>query len=190
MARIGYERVSTDEQVVDRQHDQLAAAGCERIFTDIGQSGRKASRPEFDKCLEYLREGDALVVVELSRLGRSTKNLIELAETLRTRGIEMVILNLGIDTSTPSGKLVYTMLAAVAEMEADLVRERTNDGLKAARARGRVGGRRAKLTDAQAAEVRRLYAAKEKTVAEIGALFGITRESVYRYVREDKAVAK
>lgn len=187
MARIGYERVSLDKQNIDRQHDQLAEAGCDRIFTDEGVSGRKASRPAFDECLKYLRGGDSLVVTELSRLGRSTKHLLALAEELRDRGVELVILNLGLDTSTPSGQMVFTVLCAVAQMEADLTLERTMDGLKAARARGRVGGRKQKLSPKQAAEVRKLYASKEKTVAEIGELFGLSRDGVYGYVRRGES---
>lgn len=183
MSRIGYERVSTDKQQIDRQHDQLTEAGCEKIFTDVGQSGRKASRPEFDKCLAYLRAGDSLVVTELSRLGRSTKHLLTLAEELKERGIELVILNLGLDTSTPSGQMVFTVLCAVAQMEADITLERTMDGLKAARARGRTGGRKAKLSDAQAAQVRKLYAAREMTVQEIGEQYGVSRDTIYAYVK-------
>jgi DNA invertase Pin-like site-specific DNA recombinase len=183
MARIGYERVSSDKQVLDRQRDQLEAAGCEKVFSDFAESGRKASRPEFDKCLEYLRPGDALVVTELSRLGRTTKQLLELADNLRARQIDLVILNLGLDTSTPSGKMVYTVLCAVTEMEVDLLRERTNDGLKAARARGRVGGRKQKLSPAQEKDLLKKYAAKEMTVAEIGEFFGISRDAVYGYIK-------
>jgi len=187
MSRIGYERVSTDKQQIDRQHDQLTEAGCEKVFTDIGQSGRKASRPEFDRCLAYLRTGDSLVVTELSRLGRSTKHLLTLAEELKERGIELVILNLGLDTSTPSGQMVFTVLCAVAQMEADITLERTMDGLKAARSRGRVGGRKEALNDRQKAELLRMYAAKDLTVAEIGETFNISRDAVYGYVRRAEA---
>lgn len=187
MARVGYERVSTDKQQIDRQHDQLTEAGCEKVFTDIGQSGRKASRPEFDKCLAYLRTGDSLVVTELSRLGRSTKHLLTLAEELKERGIELVILNLGLDTSTPSGQMVFTVLCAVAQMEADITLERTMDGLKAARSRGRVGGRKQKLSPAQEKDLLKKYAAKEMTVAEIGEFFNISRDGVYGYIKRAEA---
>lgn len=188
MARVGYERVSSDDQVLDRQRDQLEAAGCEKVFSDFAQSGRKVSRPEFDKMLDYLRSGDALVVTELSRLGRTTKQLLELADTLRAREIDMVILNLGLDTSTVTGRMVYTVLCAVTEMEVELLRERTNDGLKAARARGRVGGRKEALNDVQKAQLLKLYAAKELTVAEIGQNFGISRDAVYGYIKRAGAV--
>jgi DNA invertase Pin-like site-specific DNA recombinase len=187
MAKIGYERVSTDKQHLEAQSDRLVSAGCERVFSDAGQSGRKASRPAWDECLSYLRTGDTLVVVRLDRMGRSVKNLIDVVSGLEARGVDLQVLDQGIDTTTPAGKMMFHVLAALAEFERDIIVERTNDGLEAARARGRVGGRRAKLSDAQATEVVRLYQAREKTVAEIGALFGITRESVYRYVKVNKA---
>lgn len=185
--KIGYSRVSTDDQHPEAQADRLKADGCERVFTDKGVSGRKASRPEWDRCLEHLREGDALVVVRLDRMGRSVRNLIDVVTGLEARGVNLRVIDQGIDTSTSAGRFFFHVMAALAEMEADMIRERTRDGLAAARARGRTGGRKAKLTDAQAAEVRRMYAAREKTVAEIGALFGITRESVYRYVKAKEA---
>lgn len=181
--KIGYARVSTNDQHPEAQADRLTANGCERVFSDKGESGRKASRPEWDRCLEHLREGDTLVVVRLDRMGRSVQNLIEVVNGLRARGIDLLVIDQAIDTSTPAGRFFFHTMAALAEMEADMIRERTMDGLEAARARGRVGGRKPKLSDAKAAEVRKMYAAKEKTVAEIGELFGITRESVYRYVK-------
>jgi DNA invertase Pin-like site-specific DNA recombinase len=182
--KIGYARVSTNDQHPEAQSDRLKAAGCERVFSDKGESGRKASRPQWDKCLEHLRDGDTLVVVRLDRMGRSVRNLIDVANDLQARGVNLLVLDQAIDTSTPAGRFFFHTMAALAEMEADMIRERTHDGLEAARARGRTGGRKAKLNAAQAAEVCRLYAAKEKTVKEIGELFGITRESVYRYVKQ------
>lgn len=182
--KIGYSRVSTSDQHPEAQADRLAADGCERVFTDHGVSGRKASRPEWDRCLEHLREGDTLVTVRLDRMGRSVRNLIEVVTSLEARGVNLRVLDQGIDTSTPTGRFTFHVLSALSEMEADLIRERTRDGLDAARARGRRGGRKAKLTPAQAEQVRKLYAAREMTVAEIGRLFGITRESVYRYLKQ------
>ena len=182
--KIGYSRVSTSDQHPEAQADRLAADGCERVFTDHGVSGRKASRPEWDRCLEHLRDGDTLVIVRLDRMGRSVRNLIEVVTSLEARGVNLRVLDQGIDTSTPTGRFTFHVLSALSEMEADLIRERTRDGLDAARARGRRGGRKAKLTPAQAEQVRKLYAAREMTVAEIGRLFGITRESVYRYLKQ------
>ena len=185
--KIGYSRVSTDDQHPEAQADRLKSDGCERVFTDKGVSGRKASRPEWDRCLEHLREGDTLVVVRLDRMGRSVRNLIDVVAGLEARGVNLRVIDQGIDTGTSAGRFFFHVMASLAEMEADMIRERTMDGLEAARARGRRGGRKAKLSDAQAAEVCRMYAAKERTVAEIGALFGITRESVYRYVKAQAA---
>jgi DNA invertase Pin-like site-specific DNA recombinase len=184
--KIGYARVSTSDQHPEAQADRLTADGCERVFTDQGVSGRKASRPEWDRCLEHLRDGDTLVIVRLDRMGRSVRNLIEVVTSLEARGVNLRVLDQGIDTSTPTGRFTFHVLSALSEMEADLTRERTRDGLDAARARGRKGGRKAKLTPAQADQVRKLYAAREMTVAEIGHLFGITRESVYRYLKQGR----
>jgi DNA invertase Pin-like site-specific DNA recombinase len=189
MAKIGYARVSTNDQHPEAQADRLRADGCERIFTDKGVSGRKASRPEWDKCLDHLREGDTLVVVRMDRMGRSVLNLINVVNELHARGTDIRAIDQGIDTTTAAGKFFFHVLAALAEMEADINHERTMDGLAAARARGRKGGRRPKLTPAQADQARKLYAAREMTVAEIGELFGITRESVYRYVNPPKKVS-
>jgi DNA invertase Pin-like site-specific DNA recombinase len=180
---IGYARVSLDEQHPEAQGDKLANAGCEKIYTDHGVSGRKASRPEWDKCLKDLRKDDTLVIVRLDRAGRSVKHLIEVGEYLKDRGINLLVLEQGIDTRTAAGRMLFHVLAAMAEFEADVIRERTMDGLAAARARGRKGGRRDKLTEAQQREVKRLYDAREKTVQEIGELFGVSRDTVYRYVR-------
>src|SRR5256885_1412091 len=137
MARIGYARCSTSDQHPEAQADRLRADGCERIFTDTGVSGRKASRPEWDKCLDHLREGDILVVVRLDRMGRSVANLIDVVTSLKTRGVQFRAIDQGIDTTTPAGKFFFHVLAALAEMEADINHERTMDGLAAARARGR-----------------------------------------------------
>lgn len=186
MARIGYARVSTNDQHPEAQADRLTADGCERIFTDKGVSGRKASRPEWDKCLDHLRPGDTLVLVRLDRAGRSVLNLINVVNDLEARGVDLRAIDQGIDTTTPAGKFFFHVLAALAEMEADINHERTMDGLAAARARGRTGGRKPKLSPAQAAQVKRLYEAREMTVAEIGEQYGITRESVYRYVNPPK----
>jgi DNA invertase Pin-like site-specific DNA recombinase len=188
--RFGYGRVSTRDQHTEAQHDALISAGVAagNIYVEEA-STRLALRPELEKLRKLLRKGDTLVITKLDRLGRSTLDLINIANDLQAKGIELEVLAGSFNRNDPMGKAFFTIAAAFAELERDLIQVRTLDGLAAARARGRSGGRRAKLSPAQAAEVRKLYEAKDKTVAEIGALFGITRESVYRYVRESETAA-
>jgi DNA invertase Pin-like site-specific DNA recombinase len=179
---IGYARVSTADQSLVRQCDELEQAGAEQIFCDVGSGAKEAKRPEWDLLLRTLRKGDTLAVTELSRLGRSTSQLAALADDLAQRGIALRILNLGIDTGTPGGKLVYSVIAAVAEMERSLLIERTSSGLAAARARGRVGGRRRSVTDSQAKRAQKLYDEGHLTVSEIAKAVGVSRATVYRYL--------
>jgi DNA invertase Pin-like site-specific DNA recombinase len=196
MTRVGYARVSRVEQHPEAQADALTAAGCDRIFTDHGVSGRQASRPEWDACLAYLRPQDVLVVTKLDRIGRSVRNLIDVVNDLRERKVDLIVLDQGIDTTTPNGKFMFHVLAAVAEFEADLNRERTLDGLAAARARGRVGGRKPKLTDRQARTVRQMYEAtgpdgkRKFTVSEIGEAVGVHRTTVYDYLGQQPKPSK
>ena len=189
MARIGYERVSSDRQKTDGQRARLDAAGVDRIFSDEAQSGRKASRPEFDKMLDFLRAGDQLVVVRLDRLGRSVKNLIELVEKLKDKGVDLVVLDQGIDTRTPAGRFFFHVLAALAEMEADLIRERTLDGLAAAREKGHLGGRPVSYTAAQTAACRALRAAGTMSASEIASAVGVSRRTFYRMLADEPAAA-
>src|SRR6476646_10745446 len=142
MVTIGYARVSTSDQSLDRQLDELRAHGCEQVFAEAASGKGGALRSQWEACLASLRSGDTLVVAELSRLGRNTGDLGRLLDDLDQRGIGLTILNLGIDTKTPAGRLIFTMVGAVAAMERELLIERTQSGLAAARARGRVGGRR------------------------------------------------
>src|ERR1700710_1252766 len=142
---IGYARVSTFEEILDLQKDALAAAKCDRIFADT-MSGSRSDRPGLEQALDYLREGDVLVVWRLDRLGRSLNYLIEVITKLNERGIGFVSLTEQIDTTTSGGKLIFHVFGALAEFERDIIRERTNAGLSAARARGRKGGR-SKLMD-------------------------------------------
>jgi len=189
--RFGYGRVSTRDQHTEAQHDALIAAGVDlaNIYVEKA-STRLASRPKLEEVRKLLRADDTLVITKLDRLGRSTLDLINIANDLQAKGVELEVLTGSFNRADPMGKAFFTIAAAFAELERDMIRSRTMDGLDAARARGRKGGRKAKLSPAQAAEVRRLYDAEEKTVKEIGALFGITRESVYRYVRSDKETAQ
>ena len=182
---VGYARVSRADQVLDRQVDALTAAGCGRVFRDHGISGAvSASRPGLDECLAYLRAGDTLVVAELSRLGRNTRNLLNLVEQLDERGVSLRILNLGLDTSTPTGRLILTILAAVSAMERDLLIERTLDGLAAARARGRRGGRPRALSDEQVALVREWHADGRSQVA-IARLLSTSPRTVARALERE-----
>jgi DNA invertase Pin-like site-specific DNA recombinase len=179
---IGYARVSTPDQSLQRQLDELQAHGCTRIFSEAASGKRGAHRPEWEACLAHLRAGDALVVVELSRLGRNTGDLSRLLDDLDERQVDLQILNLGIDTSTPAGRLIFTITGAVAAMERDLLVERTQSGLAAARARGRVGGRRRTFTTAQEREAQRLYNTGQMTVEQIARVVGSSVTTVYRYL--------
>lgn len=181
---IGYARVSTEDQNLDLQRDALTKAGCERIYDDR-LSGAKAERPGLRQALDQLRSGDTLVVWRLDRLGRSLKDLITRAEQLKEMGVGLTSLQENIDTSTSGGQLIFHMFGALAEFERNLIRERTNAGLAAARARGRLGGRRPKLNAKQRAHALTLYNSKTHTVAEICALFGIGRQTFYNYLNAD-----
>lgn len=185
MTKIGYARVSTVDQHPEAQRDRLIEAGCDPalIFTDHGASGAKASRPEWDRCRSQLRKGDTLVAVRLDRIGRSVRNLIEVAADLESRGVNLVILDQSIDTATPTGRMLFHVLAAIAEFERDLIRERTRDGLASTTARGRSGGRKHRLNDAQIKLARKLRD-DGHSIKEIGEMLGngkpVSRQTVYR----------
>lgn len=181
---LGYARVSTGEQDAGLQQDALKAAGCYRIFTDTA-SGSLQSRPELDKVLDQLRPGDTLVVWRLDRLGRSIRHLIDQLDALQERGIEFRSLQDNIDTSSSGGRLVFHIFASLAEFERDLIRERTNAGLEAARARGRTGGRPPLLTEDQLRTARKLYEQQDMTVAQIGKVLGVSRTTIYRALRRE-----
>uniref|UniRef100_UPI0006A7D8F9 recombinase family protein n=1 Tax=Leucobacter musarum TaxID=1930747 RepID=UPI0006A7D8F9 len=177
-------RVSTRDQNAAGQTAVLEAAGCEKVFVDHA-SGKLARRPALTEALGYLRDGDSLVVTKLDRLGRLVKNLKEIVDELEQRGIGLKAVTQGIDTTTPGGRLFFHMLAAIAEFEHDLIVERTQEGLAAARARGRNGGRRPKMTDAKIKQARAMYDSKEHTVQEIADTFNVTRPTIYRYLERD-----
>jgi DNA invertase Pin-like site-specific DNA recombinase len=185
--RIGYGRVSTRDQNPDAQEDALKVAGCDPVFVDKA-SGKLASRPELDKALIAAREGDEFVITKLDRLGRSLKNLIELAETLEKKGVNLVVLSQGIDTSTPAGRMFFHILGAIAEFERSLIVERTRDGLEAARARGRVGGRKQALKPRQVQLAQEMYdeigedGKRKHTVQDIADELGVARTTIYRYL--------
>lgn len=179
--RIGYARVSTTDQDVAGQVDELEAAGCVRIYDDTA-SGSLRSRPELDKALGALRAGDVLVVVRLDRLGRSLRHLIETVQQLADRGVGLVSLRESIDTTTSTGRLVLHIFGSLAEFERELIVERTQSGLAAARSRGRVGGRPPKLAGEKLATAQRMYDSKDHTIAAIARSLGISRATLYRHL--------
>ncbi|QHV96697.1 recombinase family protein [Spirosoma endbachense] len=179
----GYARVSTQDQNLNLQLDDLKKAGCQKIFQEKVSSIKE--RPQLQKLLEILREGDTIMVWKLDRLGRSLKELFTLVNDFQAKGIGFCSLNDAIDTTTAQGRLVFNLFASLAEFERDLIRERTKAGLAAARARGRVGGRPKGLsTEAQvkARAVKSMHALKTHTIPEIGQLFHLSRATVYRYL--------
>ena len=180
--RIGYGRVSTQDQSLEAQKDALSRASVDQIFLE-SISGTKKDRPEFNKLMSVLRKGDTLVVTRLDRLARSAKDLFAISSQLEEMGVGLEVIEQSIDTSTPEGRLFFTLVAGFAEFEHSMMAARTRDGLAAARARGRLGGRPQKLTGLQIREIRNLYKDGKLTVAEIGELFGVTRATVYRYVK-------
>ncbi|MBF4609374.1 DNA invertase Pin-like site-specific DNA recombinase [Curtobacterium sp. PhB42] len=185
--RLGYARVSTTDQDAALQLDALHAAGCYRVWTDT-MSGSLEHRPELANLLDQLRPGDTLVVWRLDRrdrLGRSIRNLIDQLQALGERGVGFRSLQESIDTTSPGGRLVFQVFAALAEFERDLIKERTHAGLAAARARGRTGGRPPRLSADQARTARRLYDQRDMTVAQIGDVLGVSRTTVYRALRRD-----
>jgi DNA invertase Pin-like site-specific DNA recombinase len=180
---IGYARVSTDDQDPSLQFDALRQAACQKIYEDK-LSGVQAARPGLDKLMESLRSGDELVVWRLDRLGRSLKDLIALVEVLEERGVGLVSLHESISTTSSSGKLVFHLFAALAEFERNLIRERTQAGLVAARSRGRKGGRPKALDLAKRQLVVRLYDERRLSVAEICRMLGISKPTLYTYLDE------
>lgn len=185
--KIGYARVSTKDQNLDLQIDDLKKAGCEKIYQDLGVSGSKASRPELDKMLENLRLGDVVVIWKLDRLGRSLKDLVTLVERFNDQEIGLKSLHDPIDTTTPQGKLIFNIFASLSEFEKDVIRERTKAGLESARARGRVGGRPKGLSveaEKKAKTAKTLYESREHTIREITHQLKISKKTLYSYLRQ------
>ena len=176
---IGYARVSTDDQNLDAQTDALKAAGAERIFADT-ISGVRRDRPELGAMLDQLRPGDVVVVAKYDRLARSLRDLLDLVETIKDRGAGFRSLAEDIDTTTPAGRLVFHVFASIAQFERERIAERTKEGLEAAKARGRVGGRPPALTADQKAEVRRMRDDEHRHVSEIARLFKVSERTIRR----------
>ena len=179
MARIGYARVSTVDQHPEMQIEALNTAGCTEVFTDHGVSGARESRPQLDKCLAYLRPGDELVVWKLDRLGRSVSHLVAVVGQLADRGIQFVSLTEHINTTTAAGRLLFHIIAALAQMERELTRERTLAGLQAARAAGKPLGRKPVMT-AQRVQIASRMLKEGHSVSEVAATLGVGRASLYR----------
>ncbi len=179
---IGYARVSTADQTLNLQQDALEKAGCSKIFTDT-ISGAKTERVGLEQALSYVRPGDTLVVWRLDRLGRSLKHLIETITTLHDRGIGFKSITENIDTTTSGGKLVFHIFGALAEFERDIIRERTQAGLLAARARGKRGGRPKVLNQKKQAMAQALYEDKNNAVSDICKTLNISRATLYRYIK-------
>jgi DNA invertase Pin-like site-specific DNA recombinase len=183
---VGYARVSTTEQSVAPQVDELHAAGVERVWQETA-SGALAPRPVLVQLLDHvLQSGDTLVVVRLDRLGRSLRHLLQIVETLTTAGVGLRSLHEGIDTTTPAGRMALGIFGALAEFERDLIRERTRAGLAAAKTRGRHGGRPKTLTTAHDEQIR-AHAAEGKTPTQIAQLMRVSRATIYRHMNPDTA---
>ncbi|HHT0062924.1 TPA: recombinase family protein [Raoultella planticola] len=178
---VGYARVSTDDQNLNLQRDALLLAGCEKIFEDQ-ISGARAERPGLQAVLEFARPGDTLVIWRLDRLSRSLKDLIEMVKLLESKTVGLMSLQESVDTTSSSGMLIFHLFGALAEFERNLIRERTQAGLQAARARGRKGGRPKALNKDKQALVVQLYDERKHTVEQICLLMGISRPTLYKYL--------
>lgn len=179
---IGYARVSTADQNLDRQKDALEKYGIDRLYCEK-ISGTKKSRPELDRMLSEVQDGDTIIIESLSRLGRSVKNLAELMELFNSRNIRLVSLKETIDTTTSTGKLLFTILSSLAQFERDVLAERTKEGLTAARARGRCGGR-PRTNETAVKKAVALYQTKQYSLKEIREITGVTPNTLYRAMRK------
>lgn len=179
---IGYARVSTLEQNLDRQLDNLNAQGCERIYQEK-RTGKNTNRPEFEKMMASFRPGDTLVIDSFSRLSRSTRDLLRVIDELDKQSVNVISIKEKLDTTTPTGKLMLTMLSALAQFERDIITERTHDGLKAARARGKMGGR-PRVKSMKIDKALKMYDSRSFSIADITETTGISTATLYRRIRE------
>jgi len=180
----GYARISTQGQNLDRQLDSLNSAGAEEIIQEK-ITGTKADRPELNRLLDKLRKGDVILVSDLTRLSRSTKDLFRLVDQIERKGSNIKSLKESwLDTTTPQGKLMFTFMAGISQFERDLISQRTKEGLEAARVRGRKGGRKPKLDDNKKRALYELYQLKETTVKDLCDMFSITKPTLYKVIEE------
>lgn len=185
--KLGYARVSTPKQSLENQISNLEKSECEKIFSDV-VTGSKSSRPGFLQLQNNLRSGDVVTITSLDRLGRTSSLLLRLLEEWEKENIHIHVLSLDMDTSTSAGKLMYSIIAAMAEAEANLIRERTLKGLEGARARGRKGGRPKKLTEEQSKRMIEIYNDKKLSLMEIQIMYGIGQTSIFNYLKREISV--
>jgi DNA invertase Pin-like site-specific DNA recombinase len=185
VAVVGYARCSTDKQDLTAQREQLAALGIppDRIYLDQGLTGTRRARPGLDQALAAVREGDTFTVTKLDRLARSVPDAVEILDQLSQRGVRFALGGAIYDWNDPFGRMFLQILAVVAEFEADLLKQRTREGMAIAKSRGKLRGKQPKLKPAQAREVRRMHGNGEHTISEIAELFGVSRPTVYRVLQ-------
>lgn len=180
----GYARVSTEQQNLDRQIDALTGYGVDRLYNEK-MTGTRKDRPELRKMLESLTEGDTVVVESLSRLGRSTRDLLELTELFEKKGVHLISLKERIDTTSSTGRLLFTLMSAIAQFERDVIADRTREGLNSARARGHLGGR-PKVPEDTIRKAIGIYHTGQYSIKEIEQLTGVKKSTLYRYLEGEK----
>lgn len=186
---IGYARVSTEDQNLNRQTDQLKEYGCKRIFEEKISGIKTTNRIQLEKMIEQIREGDTIVVTDLTRLSRSTKELFRLIDVIEKKGANIKSIKENwVDTTTPQGKFMFTIFAGISQFERDLISQRTKEGLSAARARGRKGGRPKTYSKAKIELAIKMYDSKEYSISEITDATGISKTSLYRFIKNKSSI--
>lgn len=183
--KIGYARVSTQDQSLDSQIDALKKAGCEQIFSEK-ITGTKTDRAKLNEALSHLRSGDTLVVTKLDRLGRTTKGLVDLMDGFKKSNIKLKILDGDFATDTPMGEMLLTMMSGFAQLERDLIADRTRKGLESARARGRVGGRPSVMSSKKIERIQKMYDSKQYTMQDIEDMEGVNKRTIYRHLKTEQ----